>query len=160
MRRGARRGRHAGTDGPADARADYRALRHPFQPMDAFLDDQKEAMHEAAMDVPQSQAVPVPLAEARALLRGAGARVDDRSEMLFTRRQIAQPALATAPLSIPVAGGARGRDIILKPGYPVSQPVAGTPHAADPVRGKRSRSRRGCGHLCGRLAGGWSAGVV
>ena len=73
-----RRGRRRAAE-PAAARAvDYRQLRNPFTPVDAFSKDREEALHDTALRVLEELGVKVLLPEARDLFKAAGARVDLR----------------------------------------------------------------------------------
>lgn len=135
MRQG-RKARQAADAAPA-RKTDYRNLKNPFPQMRAFSDDHIAAMHAAALDTLERLGIKVLLPEARDAFRKAGAKVDEASAMVFLGREIVQAALASAPKSIPVAAGARDRDISLELGNLVFQPGAGAPHATDRVKGRR-----------------------
>ncbi|MGB7318855.1 MAG: trimethylamine methyltransferase family protein [Planktotalea sp.] len=135
MRKG-RKARQASDAAPA-RKVDYRNLKNPFPQMKAFSDDHIATMHEAALDMLERLGIKVLLPEARDAFRKAGAKVDESTEMVFIGREIVQAALASAPKSIPVAGGARDRDIVLELGNLVFQPGAGAPHASDRIKGRR-----------------------
>ena len=139
-RRGGRR--RGATEAPAKRNVDYRNLRNPFPPMKAFTDDHIAAMHNAALNVLENLGVKVLLPEARKTLAAGGALVDTETEMVRIGRDMVTDALATAPKSIPVAGAARHRDIVLELGNLVFQPGAGAPHATDLTRGRRPGSRK------------------
>ena len=134
MRQG-RKARQADT--APKRKVDYRNLKNPFPPMRAFSDDHIAKMHEAALDTLENLGVKVLLPAARETFRKGGAKVDDSTEMVFIGREIVEAALASAPKSIPVAGGARDRDIVLELGNLVFQPGAGAPHATDCIKGRR-----------------------
>ncbi len=138
-RRGGRR--RSATETPAARNVDYRNLRNPFPPMKAFTDDHIAAMHNAALDTLETLGIRVLLPEARTMLAAGGALVDEDSEMVRIGRDIVTSALTSAPKSIPVAGGARHRDIVLELGNLVFQPGAGAPHATDLTRGRRPGTR-------------------
>ncbi|MEM7376444.1 MAG: trimethylamine methyltransferase family protein [Pseudomonadota bacterium] len=137
-RRG-RRARAASQDKPGRA-PDYRQLRNPFKPVDLFSADRIEAMHEAALTTLEDLGLRVLLPEARAYFKQAGARVED--DMVYLGREIVTAALAVAPRSIHMRGGAPGRDVTLELGSLVFQPGAGAPHATDLKRGRRPGSER------------------
>ena len=120
----------------------YRNLKNPFPPMNAFTEDRIEALHEASLTVLEELGVKVLLPEARKLFLAAGATVDEANEMVFIGREIVEAALATAPRSINLRAGARDRDLTLELGSLVFQPGAGAPHATDLVRGRRPGSLR------------------
>lgn len=140
---GRRRSRRGRTEvAPVERKVDYRNLRNPFPQMSVFSEDRIEAIHEASMTVLETLGIKVLLPEARSLFRAGGAKVDDGSEMVWIGRDMVGAALATAPTSIPVAAGARDRDIVLQLGNLVFQPGAGAPHATDLERGRRPGSDR------------------
>lgn len=120
----------------------YRNLKNPFPPMNAFTEDRIEALHEASLTVLEELGVKVLLPEARKLFLAGGATVDESSEMVFIGREMVEAALATAPKSINLRAGARHRDLTLELGSLVFQPGAGAPHATDLVRGRRPGSLR------------------
>lgn len=115
----------------------YKTLRNPFPTMSVFSDDRIEAIHEAALDLLERLGIRVLLPEARRLFKSAGARVNESEEMVYLGRDIVEAALKTPPRSVPIAGGARERDLVLKLGNLVFQPGAGAPHATDLERGRR-----------------------
>ncbi|MEM7745609.1 MAG: trimethylamine methyltransferase family protein [Pseudomonadota bacterium] len=132
-----RRGRE-GTPIPS-RKVDYRRLRNPFPLMSVFSEDRIAAIHEASFKVLEDLGMKVLLPEARDLLRAGGALVGD-DEMVRIGRDMVEAALASAPKSIPVAGGIPERDIVLELGNLVFQPGAGAPHATDLTRGRRPGS--------------------
>jgi trimethylamine--corrinoid protein Co-methyltransferase len=134
MRKG-RKARQA--DDAPKRKTDYRNLKNPFPPMKAFSDDHIAKMHEAALDTLENLGVKVLLPAARETFRQGGAKVDESTEMVYIGRDIVQAALASAPKSIPVAGGARDRDIVLELGNLCFQPGAGAPHATVRIKGRR-----------------------
>ncbi|UWQ90967.1 trimethylamine methyltransferase family protein [Rhodobacteraceae bacterium M382] len=139
-----RRGRDRAREAAASPqrKVDYRNLKNPFPPMNAFTEDRIEALHEASMTVLEELGIKVLLPEARKLFRAGGARVDETSEMVFIGRDMVEAALATAPKAIQLRAGARHRDLELKLGNLAFQPGAGAPHATDLVRGRRPGSLR------------------
>ncbi|NRB04817.1 MAG: trimethylamine methyltransferase family protein [Rhodobacteraceae bacterium] len=137
MRTG-RRGRTRGGAEEKPARQpNYRQLKNPFPPMNAFSDDHIVAMHNAGLDILEDKGMKVLLPEARAIFKAGGARVDEDSEMVFIGRDIVAEALRTAPKSIDVAAGVPERDLVLELGSLAFQPGAGAPHATDCERGRR-----------------------
>lgn len=131
-----RRGRRRAADAPGPERkVDYRRLRNPFTPVDAFSADRAEALHQTAHRALEELGVKVLLPEARDLYRAAGAKVD--GEMVFIGRDIVEAMLALPPKSVPLRAGARDRDLTLELGALAFQPGAGCPHASDLARGRR-----------------------
>ena len=133
-----RRRRPARVDaGGGTRQIDYRHLRNPFAPANAFSEDRIAAMHDTALRVLEELGMKVLLPEARAIFRAGGALVDDGTEMVRIGRDMVDAALASAPSSITVRGGAPHRDQVLEPGALTFMSGAGTPHATDLVRGRR-----------------------
>ncbi|WP_298839755.1 trimethylamine methyltransferase family protein [uncultured Roseobacter sp.] len=116
---------------------DYRRLRNPFPPASVWSDDRVAAVHTAALDVLERLGIRILLPEARRLFAKAGAKVDEASQMVFVGADIISAALASAPKSVTIRGGARQRDLVLEQGALVFQPGAGAPHATDRIRGRR-----------------------
>jgi trimethylamine--corrinoid protein Co-methyltransferase len=117
-------------------KVNYRHLKNPFPPMKVFGDDRIEAMHEAALTVPESLGVRVLLPDARNHFTPGGAILQD-DHMVHTGRDMVEAALASAPKSIHAHGAIADRDVILEPGSIVFQPGAGAPHATDLISGRR-----------------------
>jgi trimethylamine--corrinoid protein Co-methyltransferase len=109
--------------------------------MPAFSEDKIAAMHQAALEVLETQGIKVLLPEARQLFVAAGATADD-DDMVRIGHEIVEAALASAPKSVTVLAGVREKDITLELGSLVFQPGAGAPHANDLVRGRRPGSRQ------------------
>ncbi|HCQ66056.1 MAG TPA: trimethylamine methyltransferase [Rhodobacteraceae bacterium] len=128
--------RDGGGETPTRA-VDYTNLVTPFPVMKAFSDDRIEAIHEAALDLLETQGMKILLPEARQFFRQAGARIDEDSQMVRIGRDIIAAALATAPRRVTMRAGAPTRDVVLELGRLVFQPGGGTPHATDRLRGRR-----------------------
>ncbi len=110
--------------------------------MDVFSDEQAADMHGTALRILEELGMRVLLPQARAILAGGGARVDEASGMVRIGRDMVEAALASAPSSIPCIAGAPHRDLVLEPGSLVFQPGAGAPNATDLERGRRPGSAR------------------
>ena len=139
-RRGRERGAERVAQGAAarpDRRVDYRTLRNPVPPVPVFSEDRIEAIHRTALGVLQELGLKVLLPEARRRFARAGALVDEASEMVRIGADIVEAALATAPRSIPIRGGARERDVTLELGALTFIAGGGAPHATDLDRGRR-----------------------
>ncbi|MCU0911738.1 MAG: trimethylamine methyltransferase family protein, partial [Rhodobacteraceae bacterium] len=91
---------------------DYVRLRHPFRPQDLFSDDEAAGLHEGALGVLERLGMKILHPEARAILRKAGALVDDEAQMVRIGRDIVAGALASAPrrMRLRAANPARERD--------------------------------------------------
>jgi trimethylamine--corrinoid protein Co-methyltransferase len=139
-RRGRGRGREAGE--PPVRTVDYWNLRNPFPPVPAFSEDAVEAIHHTALRVLQELGLKVLLPDARRRFAQAGALVDNDSQMVRIGAEIVEAALATAPRSIVVRGGAATRDLTLELGTLTILGGAGAPHATDMDRGRRPATLR------------------
>ena len=120
---------------PPQRPVDYCKLRNPFTPQPTFSEDRIAAIHETALRVLEELGMKVLLPEARALYRAAGARVED--EMVYIGREIVAAAVASAPRSFELKGGAPHRDLTMELGTLAFQSGAGCPNVNDRVRGRR-----------------------
>ncbi|MCF2871580.1 trimethylamine methyltransferase family protein [Octadecabacter sp. G9-8] len=131
-----RQGRKARGAQETQRKVDYRNLRNPFPPLNAFTEDRIDAIHAASLDVLGRLGIKVLLPEARSLFETAGARVD--GEMVYLPAALVEDSIAMAPKSILLKGGVPERDITLTLGSLIFQPGAGCPHATDLERGRRA----------------------
>ena len=131
-----RQGRKARGVQETQRKVDYRNLKNPFPPLNAFTDDRIDAIHNASLDVLGRLGIKVLLPEAREIFEAGGARVN--GEMVYLPATLVEDSVAKAPKSILVKGGAPERDITLELGSLIFQPGAGCPHATDLERGRRA----------------------
>ena len=120
----------------------YRQLRSPFPTMDVFSLDEIANIHATALRTLEELGIKVLHREARSFYAKAGARVDEKNQMIYIGRELVVEALQTAPKSIKCAAGSRLRDITLELGTLALQPGAGAPNATDLERGRRPGSAR------------------
>ena len=139
-RRSARRRGHGPGPKAPFRKVDYRQLKNPFPPMEAFSADQIAQMHETALRTLEELGMKVLLPEAVHIFKAGGARIE--GDMVYIGRDMVDDALATAPKSITGRGGAPDRDVLLELGSLVFQPGAGAPHATDLERGRRPGTAR------------------
>ena len=118
----------------------YRRLRNPFTPQRAFSDDAIAAMHEHALEVLETLGLKVLLPEARALYAGAGAIVDEDSQMVRIGREAVQAALASCPRAFPGLGAVPERTLDFSPGSLVFVGGSSCPNVSDLDRGRRPGS--------------------
>ncbi|MDX8538905.1 trimethylamine methyltransferase family protein [Mesorhizobium abyssinicae] len=137
LRRERRRGRTGEAGSESSRRPDYRSLKNPFLPQPIFSEDQVAAIHDTALRVLEELGIKVLLPEARHVLAGAGALVDEGSQMVRIGRDLVEAALASAPRSIKAHGGARDRDLMLELGSMTFLAGAGAPNVTDLERGRR-----------------------
>ncbi|BCG96034.1 trimethylamine methyltransferase family protein [Mesorhizobium sp. 131-2-1] len=136
-RRERRRGRTGQAGSESSRRPDYRSLKNPFLPQPVFSDDQVAAIHDTALRVLEELGIKVLLPQARRVFAGAGALVDEDSQMVKIGRDMVEAALASAPRSIRANGGARERDLMLELGSMAFLAGAGAPNVTDLERGRR-----------------------
>ncbi|TIW33355.1 MAG: trimethylamine methyltransferase [Mesorhizobium sp.] len=137
LRRERRRGRTSEAGSESSRRPNYRSLKNPFLPQPIFSEDQVAAIHDTALRVLEELGIKVLLPEARHVLAGAGALVDEDSQMVRIGRDMVEAALASAPRSIRAHGGARDRDLMLELGSMTFLAGAGAPNVTDLERGRR-----------------------
>ncbi|MEO1681398.1 MAG: trimethylamine methyltransferase family protein [Pseudomonadota bacterium] len=135
-----RRARRRGGADPAARPVAYHRLRNPFTPQAVFSEDRVVAIHQTALRVLEELGIKVLLAEARGLFRAAGAQVDEATQMVRIGREIVEGALATAPKTFDLHGGAPERDLRMELGTLAFQSGAGAPNATDLKRGRRPGS--------------------
>ena len=126
---------------PAQSRAGYGQLRHPFTPQSAFSQDEIAAMHDTALRVLENLGIRILLAEARAIFRAAGALVDEDSQMVRIGRDMVAAALTTAPRSIRLRAANPAHAQIFEPGAALFMAGSGCPNVTDALRGRRPGSR-------------------
>ena len=129
------------TRAPAQSRAGYGQLRHPFAPQGAFSQDEIAAMHDTALRVLENLGIRILLAEARAIFRAAGALVDDDSQMVRIGRDMVAAALTTAPRSIRLRAANPAHAQHFEPGAALFMAGSGCPNVTDALRGRRPGSR-------------------
>ncbi len=140
-RHGGRQGGRARAAPQGSAVGPDARLRHPFQPQAGFSEDEIAAMHDTALRVLQELGIRILLPEARAILRAAGARVEDDSQMVWIGRDMVDAALATAPRSIRLRAANPAREQVFAPGAMLFMAGSGCPNVVDRVRGRRPGSR-------------------
>jgi trimethylamine--corrinoid protein Co-methyltransferase len=116
---------------------DYVHLRNPFRPQAIFSDDEVAGLHAAALDVLERLGMRILLPEARTLLRGAGALVDEAAETVRIGREIVEAALAAAPRQVRLRAANPGRERDYAEGEILFSAGAGCPNACDATRGRR-----------------------
>jgi trimethylamine--corrinoid protein Co-methyltransferase len=121
---------------------DYSRLRHPFPPQAIFSEDEVAMLHDAALRVLEELGLKTLHPEARALLKAAGALVDDEAETVRLGREIVAEALATAPKRILLRAANPARERDYAEGELLFSAGAGCPNASDLERGRRPGSLR------------------
>jgi trimethylamine--corrinoid protein Co-methyltransferase len=118
----------------------YRQLLNPFEPVRLFSEDQVESMHLAALDILERQGMRVLSARGRDVLRGAGATVDETSQMVRLAPQLVSAGLASVPEQADLVARNPERSCRVGGRHVVFAPVAGPPSVSDLQRGRRTGS--------------------
>ncbi len=104
-RRGRRRPGAPEAAAPApDPTLKYRHLQNPFEPLRVFSDDQVAALHQAALEILETQGMKVLSADGRARFAAGGAQVDEDSMMVRIDRGLVDQALASVPRTLTLHG--------------------------------------------------------
>ena len=139
MMRPRRREPHrAGAAAQAERSSRYRNLVNPFEPIRIFSADQIASMHAAALDMLERFGMRVLSASGRALLRQAGAAVDESSQMVRLDAALVRAALASVPPQAQLVARNPLRSCRVGGPHVVFAPVAGPPSVSDLERGKRT----------------------
>lgn len=93
--REARRGRRE-TAGTTIPQLPWEVVRNPYPPMEILSADQMQDLHDTSIRILKELGIKVMDANARALLAGAGAKIDDEG-IVRIDESIVQAALATVP---------------------------------------------------------------
>ena len=120
----------------------YRRLSHPFAPQKVFSDDAVNNIHESALRVLEELGMRVLLPEARRLLAGAGAIVDEAERTVRIGRDVIAAGLASAPRETRLRAASPEREQMFAPGSLLFSAGAGCPNANDLTRGRRPGSLR------------------
>jgi trimethylamine--corrinoid protein Co-methyltransferase len=127
---------------PAPRAVSFARLRHPFAPQGIFSEDEVAALHEAALELLETHGMRMLLPEARAVLKGAGALVEEDEKMVRIGREIVEGALASAPKEWRLRAANPAREQDYAPGAMLFSAGAGCPNATDRERGRRPGSLR------------------
>ena len=118
----------------------WRHVTNPYAPIEPLSADQIEAIHEASLRILKDIGMKVMLPEGRAILRQAGADVDESSQIVRFERGLVEQALATVPESFPMYARNPARNIVMGGNTLNFATVGGAPHAHDLERGRRPGS--------------------
>ncbi|WP_299354151.1 trimethylamine methyltransferase family protein [uncultured Shimia sp.] len=123
---------------PIQSKPEWRQLRHPFKPQEAFSDDRIAAMHDLALRVLEELGIKVLLDEARKVYAKGGARVVD--EMVYFGRDMVDAAIASAPASFRMEAPTAARGYQVEDGALIFGPGGGCPNVTDRINGRRPGS--------------------
>jgi trimethylamine--corrinoid protein Co-methyltransferase len=135
-RAGGRR-RRAAVAAPSTRSHGYRSLASPFPPLELLGEDEVAHLHAAALEVLREHGVRVLLPEARAILRDAGADVDEESELVRFDSELVEQSVASAPSTFELIGRSPERTVTVGGRHLVIVPVSSPPAVSDLDRGKR-----------------------
>jgi trimethylamine---corrinoid protein Co-methyltransferase len=121
-----------------DRTRSYRHLRNPFEPLKVFSDDQVAAIHEAALDILETQGMKVLSADARGRYRDAGGQVDEAAQIVKLDRGLVTASLAMAPRAVTLHALDAERHVPLTAGCVAFAPTSGPPNIMDTARGRRA----------------------
>ncbi|MDA0220663.1 MAG: trimethylamine methyltransferase family protein [Proteobacteria bacterium] len=113
-------------------------VRNPYPPFEIASADQIEATHEASLDALQEIGINFLLAEARDILKAAGADVDPASTRVRFERSFIEEAVARAPSHFTLHARNPQRHRIFGGNHINFLPVAGNPNISDIEGGRRS----------------------
>lgn len=112
-------------------------IRNPFPPLNPMSAEQVEKVHNMAMQVAEEQGLKVLAADARAILKQAGADVDDSTEMVRMDRNLLLELVGKAPSKFTLTPRNPGNAIEIGGNVVNFGMVSGPPNVHDTVRGRR-----------------------
>lgn len=132
-----RRGRSRQDNSQVERSTAYRHLEHFLSPQSVFSEDAVEDIHLSALRLLEELGIRILLPEARNLFRGAGARVDDDTQMVRIGRDAVLAAIDAAPRRTRLRAASVDREQIFAPGRLLFSAGAGCPNCNDIKRGRR-----------------------
>ena len=140
-RRGTRRARsekQGSTDGKADiGQQPFFFTRSPFAPLAPLSQDQLEAIHQASMTILEEVGVEVNSPRARALYKGAGAEVDEDSQIVRLSEALVAELVKTAPSEFVLTPTNPDRALTIGGNHIHFGMVSGAPNVHCAVKGRR-----------------------
>lgn len=143
-RGGGRRGhQEAAAAKAASAASSYRPQpRLTFPPMEIATTDQVEAIHEASLTILQEIGIDFLHAEARAILKGAGADVAAEGNRVRFPRELVEAQVGKAPESFTLHARNPKRNLVFGGNHIAFGSVGSAPNCADQEHGRRVGNRR------------------
>ena len=111
--------------------------RLPFSPVNAVSADELEAVHQASLTILEEIGMDVLHAEAKSLLKAAGADVDPNSDRVRFDRGLVESKIGLAPKSFTLHSRNAARNMVLGDGHVAFCTVASAPNVADRAGGRR-----------------------
>ncbi len=116
----------------------WRQVRNRFPPIEPLSDDQIAAIHRTSMRVLDELGMKVLDGETRSILKEAGARTDEASEMVYMEPGLVEQAIATTPSSFTLHARNPERNIEVGGNTINFTPVGGPAFVSDLDRGRRA----------------------
>jgi trimethylamine---corrinoid protein Co-methyltransferase len=135
-------GRPRRSTGAALPQLPWQSVRNPYAPMEVLSADQVEAIHLTSLRILEELGIELMSATGRALLRAAGATVDEASGNVRIDRELVARALATAPAQFSLTPRNPARQVQLGGNHLNFGLVAGPPNVHDLERGRRPGNYR------------------
>jgi trimethylamine--corrinoid protein Co-methyltransferase len=131
-RRSSRKGRRA-----TSQQLPWRLITNPYRPIEVFSAEQIEAIHDASLIILEEIGIRILLPEARAMLRGAGAKVDPDTRQVYFDRGLVMEKVALAPRGFTLHARNPARNVPIGGNAIAIATTAGTPNVTDIDRGRR-----------------------
>lgn len=116
--------------------------RRPFAPVSAVSEDELEAVHNAALQILEEIGMDVLHAEAKALLKAAGADVDPNSDRVRFDRGLIESKIGLAPKEFTLHARNPARNVQIGGNHVAFCSVASAPNVADRAGGRRPGNRK------------------
>jgi trimethylamine--corrinoid protein Co-methyltransferase len=120
----------------------WREVRNPYAPLEVLTADQVEAIHATSLRILEELGVELMSPRGRALLRAAGAQVDEASGVVRIDRALVEQALDLAPSSFTLTPRNPARQVTFGGNHLNFGLVAGPPNVHDRERGRRAGNLR------------------
>jgi trimethylamine--corrinoid protein Co-methyltransferase len=114
----------------------------PFKPVDLLSADELEAIHQASLQVLKEIGMDFLHAEAKAILKAAGADVDPNSDRVRFDPALIEAQIGKAPRQFTLHARNPARDLIIGGGFTAFASVASAPNSFDRDGGRRPGSHR------------------
>ena len=120
----------------------WQTVKNPYAPLDVLSADQVEAIHGTSLRILEELGIELMSSRARALLRAAGADVDEATATVRLERGLVERTLSTAPSSFTLTPRNPLRRLTLGGSHVNFGLVAGPPNVHDRDRGRRAGNLR------------------
>ncbi|HET9107475.1 MAG TPA: trimethylamine methyltransferase family protein [Steroidobacteraceae bacterium] len=120
----------------------WRTVSNPYAPLEVLTADQVEAIHITSLRILEELGVELMSPRGRALLRTAGAQVDEANGLVRIDRALVEQALARAPSSFTLTPRNPARQVTFGGNHLNFGLVAGPPNVHDRERGRRAGNLR------------------